>query len=65
VIAQGVETEEQKDRLVQAGPETWAQGFHFSGAVSATEAAQLLRAGRITSTGDATASQTLATGTGR
>src|SRR5256885_14944911 len=41
VIAQGVETREQKERLAQGGAGTWAQGFHFSEAVSADRAAQL------------------------
>ena len=47
VIAQGVETEEQRSLLEQASAESWAQGFHFSEAVSAGDAARLLRAGRI------------------
>jgi EAL domain-containing protein (putative c-di-GMP-specific phosphodiesterase class I) len=47
VIAQGVETEEQRSLLAQASAETWAQGFHFSEAVGAADAAQLLRVGRI------------------
>jgi EAL domain-containing protein (putative c-di-GMP-specific phosphodiesterase class I) len=47
VIAQGVETEEQRSLLAQGGAGTWAQGFHFSEAVSAVDAAELLRVGRI------------------
>ncbi|HEY0342736.1 MAG TPA: EAL domain-containing protein, partial [Steroidobacteraceae bacterium] len=48
VIAQGVETEEQRVLLSSAGSATQAQGFHFSKAVGAMEAAELLRRGRIT-----------------
>ena len=47
VIAQGVETQEQKELLAQGGAGTWAQGFHFSEAVSADRAGQLLRIGRV------------------
>jgi len=47
VIAQGVETQAQKELLAQGGAGTWAQGFHFSEAVSADRAGQLLRIGRV------------------
>jgi EAL domain-containing protein (putative c-di-GMP-specific phosphodiesterase class I) len=47
VIAQGVETQEQRELISQAGRDTFAQGFHFSRAVSAAEAVELLRHGRI------------------
>lgn len=47
VIAQGVETEEQRELISQAGRDAFAQGFHFSRAVSAEEAVGLLRQGRI------------------
>jgi EAL domain-containing protein (putative c-di-GMP-specific phosphodiesterase class I) len=48
VIAQGVETEEQRMLLSSAAPTTQAQGFHFSRAVGPEEAGELLRLGRIT-----------------
>jgi predicted signal transduction protein with EAL and GGDEF domain len=47
VIAEGVETEEQRDLLVSAGPSTKAQGFYFSGAVGVARASELLRRGGI------------------
>lgn len=47
VIAQGVESEEQRELLTATDANTQAQGFHFSAAVSAAEAAELLRRGRI------------------
>jgi EAL domain-containing protein (putative c-di-GMP-specific phosphodiesterase class I) len=47
VIAQGVETEEQRMLLCSTDSATQAQGFHFSKAVGATEAGELLRRGRI------------------
>jgi len=47
VIAQGVETEEQRDLLTSTGTQTQAQGFHFSKAVGADRAGELLRSGRI------------------
>jgi diguanylate cyclase (GGDEF)-like protein/PAS domain S-box-containing protein len=49
VIAQGVETEQQRDLLTSTGTTTQAQGFHFSKAVSADRAGDLLRQGRISS----------------
>jgi len=45
VIAEGVETQEQRNLLVSAGPATKAQGFYFSEAVDATRAGELLRQG--------------------
>jgi diguanylate cyclase (GGDEF)-like protein/PAS domain S-box-containing protein len=47
VIAQGVETEEQSALLKEADATTQGQGFHFSRAVSAENAAELLRRGSI------------------
>jgi diguanylate cyclase (GGDEF)-like protein/PAS domain S-box-containing protein len=47
VIAQGVETEEQSALLRETDSVTKAQGFHFSKAVSAEKAGELLRKGRI------------------
>ena len=47
VIAQGVETEQQRDLLTSTDTTTQAQGFHFSKAVGADRAAELLRQGRI------------------
>jgi diguanylate cyclase (GGDEF)-like protein/PAS domain S-box-containing protein len=52
VIAQGVETEEQRVLLSTADASTQAQGFHFSRAVGAAEAAELLRRGRIEASGE-------------
>ena len=49
VIAQGVETEQQRDLLTSTDITTQAQGFHFSKAVSAERAGDLLRQGRISS----------------
>ena len=47
VIAQGVETEEQNTLLKETDSATQAQGFHFSKAVSAEKAGELLRKGWI------------------
>jgi diguanylate cyclase (GGDEF)-like protein/PAS domain S-box-containing protein len=47
VIAQGVETEQQRALLSSASATSQAQGFHFSKAVAATRAGELLRQGRI------------------
>jgi len=49
VIAQGVETEQQRDLLTSTDTMTQAQGFHFSRAVGADRAGDLLRQGRIAS----------------
>jgi diguanylate cyclase (GGDEF)-like protein/PAS domain S-box-containing protein len=47
VIAQGVETEQQSALLQRTDSATQGQGFHFSKAVSAGEASELLRRGCI------------------
>ena len=47
VIAQGVETEQQRDLLTSTDVLTQAQGSHFSNAVGADRAGELLREGRI------------------
>ena len=47
VIAQGVETEQQSALLQLTDSATQGQGFHFSKAVSAAEASELLRRGCI------------------
>lgn len=49
VIAQGVETEQQRVLLTSTDSMTQAQGFHFSKAVAADRAGDLLRQGRIVS----------------
>jgi diguanylate cyclase (GGDEF)-like protein/PAS domain S-box-containing protein len=50
VIAQGVETEKQRELLTSTDPTTQAQGFHFSRPVAADRAGELLRQGRIANT---------------
>jgi len=47
VIAQGVETEQQRDLLTLTDISTQAQGFHFSKAVGAERASELLRNGPL------------------
>src|SRR6266851_9024697 len=47
VIDQGVETEQQRDLLSSTDTMTQAQGFHFSKALGAERASELLRRGRI------------------
>jgi len=47
VIAQGVETEQQRDLLTLTDITTQAQGFHFSKAVGAERASEMLRHGRV------------------
>jgi diguanylate cyclase (GGDEF)-like protein/PAS domain S-box-containing protein len=47
VIAQGVETEQQRELLTSTDTMTQAQGFHFSKAVGAHQAGELLRQGRV------------------
>jgi diguanylate cyclase (GGDEF)-like protein/PAS domain S-box-containing protein len=47
VMAEGVETEEQRALLVSTGSPTKAQGFYFSEPVDAAHAGQLLRQRRI------------------
>ena len=49
VIAQGVETEQQRDLLTSTDTMTQAQGFHFSKAVGADRAGDFLRRGSIAS----------------
>jgi diguanylate cyclase (GGDEF)-like protein/PAS domain S-box-containing protein len=48
VIAEGVETAEQRRMLASAGLPTHAQGYYFSAAVSAARADALLRQGALT-----------------
>jgi diguanylate cyclase (GGDEF)-like protein/PAS domain S-box-containing protein len=45
VIGQGVETEQQRSLLASTDASTQAQGFHFSKAVGAVQASELLRRG--------------------
>jgi EAL domain-containing protein (putative c-di-GMP-specific phosphodiesterase class I) len=52
VIAQGVETAQQRDLLTLTDITTQAQGFHFSKAVGAERASELLRHGRIAIAGE-------------
>ena len=52
VIAQGVETEQQRDLLTSTDALTQAQGFHFSKAVGADRAGEFLRQRRILAAGD-------------
>jgi diguanylate cyclase (GGDEF)-like protein/PAS domain S-box-containing protein len=52
VIAQGVETEQQRDLLTLTDITTQAQGFHFSKAVGAERASELLRNGSLVVAGD-------------
>jgi diguanylate cyclase (GGDEF)-like protein/PAS domain S-box-containing protein len=47
VIAQGVETEQQRDLLTLTDITTQAQGFHFSKPVGAERASEMLREGRF------------------
>ena len=47
VIAEGVETEEQRALLVATGSTTRAQGHYFSAAVAVSRAEELLRQGHI------------------
>jgi EAL domain-containing protein (putative c-di-GMP-specific phosphodiesterase class I) len=47
IIAQGVETEQQRALLAATDSTARAQGFHFSKAVSASRAGELLREGRV------------------
>jgi diguanylate cyclase (GGDEF)-like protein/PAS domain S-box-containing protein len=47
VIAEGVETEEQRAQLASTGSTTHAQGYFFSEAVAAGRADQLLRDGSV------------------
>ena len=47
VIAEGVETEQQRNLLVSTGAATRAQGHLFSVAVDAQQAGDMLRAGAV------------------
>ncbi|WP_137820635.1 bifunctional diguanylate cyclase/phosphodiesterase [Pseudomonas sp. 2FG] len=47
IIAEGVETQEQRALLISTGSTTQAQGFYFSEAVDNTRASELLRLGSI------------------
>ncbi len=47
VVAEGVETENQRDLLVAASARAQGQGFFYSRAVSASESMQMLRAGVV------------------
>ncbi|WP_084323022.1 putative bifunctional diguanylate cyclase/phosphodiesterase [Pseudomonas migulae] len=47
IIAEGVETQEQRSSLMATGSPMNAQGYYFSKAVSSQQAAELLKAGRI------------------
>ncbi len=48
VIAEGIETADERALLVAMGDTTKGQGFHFSAAVNAARASDLLREGSIT-----------------
>ncbi|WP_150804005.1 putative bifunctional diguanylate cyclase/phosphodiesterase [Pseudomonas fluorescens] len=50
IIAEGVETQEQRSSLMSTGSPMNAQGYYFSKAVSGQQAAQLLMAGSIVPT---------------
>jgi EAL domain-containing protein (putative c-di-GMP-specific phosphodiesterase class I) len=47
IIAEGVETQEQRTLLISTGSTTQAQGFYFSEAVDNIRASELLRLGSI------------------
>nr|WP_284732244.1 EAL domain-containing protein [Sphingobium nicotianae] len=47
VIAEGVETSEQREMLLALSPKTRGQGFYFSEAVAVDRATELLKAGSI------------------
>jgi EAL domain-containing protein (putative c-di-GMP-specific phosphodiesterase class I) len=55
VIAQGVETEQQRDLLTLTNTAAQGQGFHFSRPLAADRAGQLLRESRIGDAGAAPA----------
>src|SRR5207253_3923388 len=50
IIAEGVETQEQRTSLISTGSAMNAQGYYFSNAVSSQQAAQLLMNGSIVPT---------------
>ena len=47
VVAEGIETEPQRDLLVAASAQAQGQGFYYSHAVTATESMRMLRAGVV------------------
>jgi predicted signal transduction protein with EAL and GGDEF domain len=55
IIAEGVETQEQRSSLMATGSPMNAQGHYFSQAVSSQQAAELLKAGSILRANHATA----------
>jgi EAL domain-containing protein (putative c-di-GMP-specific phosphodiesterase class I) len=57
VIAQGVETEQQRDLLTLTDITTQAQGFHFSKAVGAERATELLRHGPLVVAGESSSEE--------
>jgi diguanylate cyclase (GGDEF)-like protein/PAS domain S-box-containing protein len=57
VIAQGVETAQQRDLLTSTDTTAQAQGFHFSKAVGADRAGELLRQGRVATPDESSAEQ--------
>lgn len=57
VMAEGVETEEQRELLISTGSPTKAQGFYFSEPVDAEHASELLRQRRIKSPAPTTGPQ--------
>jgi diguanylate cyclase (GGDEF)-like protein/PAS domain S-box-containing protein len=54
VIAQGVETEQQRALLASTGATTQAQGFYFSKPMGAVPATELIRQGRMAPQNDGT-----------
>jgi diguanylate cyclase (GGDEF)-like protein/PAS domain S-box-containing protein len=52
VIAQGIETEQQRNLLTSTDTTAHGQGFHFSKAVGADRAGEFLREGRVTRAGE-------------
>jgi diguanylate cyclase (GGDEF)-like protein/PAS domain S-box-containing protein len=57
VIAQGVETEQQRDLLTLTDITTQAQGFHFSKAVGAEDASEMLRHGHVVVAGESSSEE--------
>jgi EAL domain-containing protein (putative c-di-GMP-specific phosphodiesterase class I) len=47
IIAQGVETEHQRELVASTGSTAQAQGFHFSGALGVANATEFLRRGGL------------------
>ncbi len=54
IIAEGVETQEQRSSLMATGSPMNAQGHYFSQAVNSQQAAELLKAGSIVHTNHGT-----------